>query len=213
MKIYTPSTRSVIIFCAFLLFNWNVQINESQAQTSISYKLDGWGFKSGLNITFLSEFTGDQQRNRFNLGLSYRTPLVQSLYFVPELLFQSRGSEIDTFLLPPANLNILSLDTPALIRYTFARKHRWMFTTGPNVSFAFRSRASVTQGNQTVSVGLSELTNTVTFGWIGDVGYSIPAFNGAFILGMRYKRGLSAQFEESNGAKNDIFSINLAFEF
>lgn len=214
MKTPNSSTRSTIILCAFLFFNWNLQINESQAQTSISDKLEGWGFKSGLNVTYITKASGDNPRKRFNLGVSYRVPLLSHLHFVPELLFQARGTEIEgSFQSPPIDWNILSLDTPALFRYTFARKHRWMVTSGPNVSYVFRSRISATQGNQSVSIGVSDVTKTVIFGWIGDVGYSIPAFNGAFVLGIRYNRGLGAQFKDSNGEKNDIFSVNIGFEF
>jgi len=214
MKLFNLSTHSVIIACTLLFVNWNVQINESQAQIPIAEKLEGWGFKSGLNVTYITKASGDDPRTRFNLGVSYRVPLLSHLNFVPELLFQARGTKIEGRLrIPPIDWNILSLDTPALFRYTFARKHKWMFTTGPNVSYVFRSRVSATRGNQSVSIGVSDVTKTVTFGWIGDLGYRIPAFNGAFILGIRYNRGVTAQFKDSIGEKNDVFSVNVGFEF
>ena len=213
MKIVKELTHPYSIIL-YVLTMFSLLIKPVSAQAQLHTKLEGWGLKSGLNVTFISEASGDEARNRFNLGTSYRLKLVKSLYFAPELVFQARGAKFSSgFLFPPINLNIMSIDTPALFRYTFARKNGWMFTSGPNISFAFRTRASIRNEGQTISTSASEFTNTVTFGWIGDIGYRIPALNGAFILAMRYKRGLSAQFEDSDGAKNDIFSVNVGFEF
>ena len=87
-------------------------------------QIEKWGIKSGYNLSFFAEEVNVQPRHRFNIGLSHRTRLLPHFYFVPELIFQARGAKSEEF----SNdifitNNILSLDTPALFRYTFARDH------------------------------------------------------------------------------------------
>ena len=176
------------------------------------------GFKSGLNVSHMSNTDDDIPRVRFNLGAYYRMPISKRFYFVPELLFQARGAKIEPdFSEPAPNVNILSLDTPALIRYTFRSQNGWMVTSGPNVSFAFRTRVNNDRsGDDRLSASISEIINTVTFGWIGEVGYKWPSSitKGSFLVTMRYKRGITSQFvDDPDNTINDIFSVNLGFEF
>jgi len=199
-------------YLPFLLL-FIVTINFSQ-HTYAQSKLDGLGIKSGYNLSFFANNPDDLPRHRFNLGFSYRLKLLNKFYFVPELLFHARGARSSGL---PFNIviknNILSLDTPFLFRYTFARKQGWIFSSGPNMSFAFKSSATLTQDNESKNIDLDDMTNIVTFGWIADIGYKFKVFEKSFVISSRFKKDLSAQFENSDGLKNNIFSLMLSLEF
>jgi len=194
---------------------------------SYSQLLKNVGIHSGTNVSFLTNSPGEEAQIRYNAGIYYRQNITRALKLIPGLSLQARGVDLGTLFLVPtqeglltaeASIKILSVDTPILVRYTFARPDRgWMLSSGPNFSFVANSNMSVTVStrNETVSDqnGIGDITNTVTYGWIGDLGYKFPAFGSSFVLSMRFKKEFSAQFINSAGAKNNVFSAILGFEF
>lgn len=208
------NTIKQFLFALIILFGSIILLHvKADAQSLI----DRMGFRSGLNVSHMGNIDLVKPRVRFNLGTYYRLPLNKRFYFVPELLFQARGSKVEPIgRRPTPNVNILSMDTPALVRYTFSRDNGWMVTSGPNVSYAFRSRVNTKVDGEKRSAGFSEVINTVTFGWIGEVGYKWPSsiFKGSFLVTMRYKKGITSQVvNDPDNAVNNLFSVNAGFEF
>lgn len=189
--------------------------------------LDKLAIRSGTNVSFLTNSPGENAMVKYNVGMYYRKNITSNITLIPELSLLARGVDFGTLFVQPtfaglltadASIDILSIDTPVLVRYTFGRPDRgWMLSSGPNVSFVINSDMNVKISDQNQNItqtdDISDITNTTTFGWVWDAGYKIRAFGGGFIIGARFKKDFSAQFDDSDGAKNNVFSALLSFEF
>ncbi|MFN7098998.1 MAG: porin family protein [Flavobacterium sp.] len=182
------------------------------------------GIKGGYNMSNLYTEDVDDQNvlSGFNVGLFATLPLSSSVALQPELIYSTKGAELqydNLFAQGTAKFRLNYIEVPVLIKANLTKNFNVHF--GPYAAFLVDSK--ITNQGQDGNINFEEEIdkedlNTVDFGVAAGVGFDFDSFG----IGARYNYGLSTVGKERTFAgstytfpdsKNSVLSIYAAIKF
>lgn len=182
------------------------------------------GIKGGYNMSNLYTEDVDDQNvlSGFNVGLFATLPLSSSVALQPELIYSTKGAELqydNLFAQGTAKFRLNYLEVPVLIKANLTKNFNIHF--GPYAAFLVDSK--ITNQGQDGNINFEqeidkEDLNTVDYGVAAGVGFDFDSFG----IGARYNYGLSTVGKERTFAgstytfpdsKNSVLSIYAAIKF
>ena len=182
------------------------------------------GIKGGYNMSNLYTEDVDDQNvlSGFNIGLFATLPLSSSVALQPELIYTTKGAELqydNAFTAGTAKFRLNYVEVPLLIKANLTKNFNVHF--GPYAAFLIDSK--ITNEGQNGDINFEqeidrEDLNTVDFGVAAGLGFDFDSFG----IGARYNYGLSTVGKERTYAggtytfpdsKNSVLSIYAAFKF
>ncbi len=182
------------------------------------------GIKGGYNMSNLYTEDVDDQNvlSGFNVGLFATLPLSSSVALQPELIYSTKGAELqydNLFAQGTAKFRLNYIEVPVLIKANLTKNFNIHF--GPYAAFLVDSK--ITNQGQDGNINFEqeidkEDLNTVDYGVAAGVGFDFDSFG----IGARYNYGLSTVGKERTFAgstytfpdsKNSVLSIYAAIKF
>ena len=182
------------------------------------------GIKGGYNMSNLYTEDVDDQNvlSGFNIGLFATLPLSSSVALQPELIYTTKGAELqydNAFTAGTAKFRLNYVEVPVLIKANLTKNFNVHF--GPYAAFLVDSK--ITNEGQNGDINFEqeidrEDLNTVDFGVAAGLGFDFDSFG----IGARYNYGLSTVGKERTYAggtytfpdsKNSVLSIYAAIKF
>ena len=182
------------------------------------------GIKGGYNMSNLYTEDVDDQNvlSGFNIGLFATLPLSSSVALQPELIYTTKGAELqydNAFTAGTAKFRLNYVEVPLLIKANLTKNFNVHF--GPYAAFLIDSK--ITNEGQNGDINFEqeidkEDLNTVDFGVAAGLGFDFDSFG----IGARYNYGLSTVGKERTYAggtytfpdsKNSVLSIYAAIKF
>ena len=179
-------------------------ISQAYSQKKVNYGAKAGGIFSG----FHTNTSANTSNFGFNLGAIANLELTKNLNLQSELLLSKKGGDIIMGGIGSLNINLMYIDIPVNIQYSFLKK--LSFDAGPQINFLINSKGkfynSFDSSNQEVEI---TDTNSIDFGVNGGLTYSI---NDKLKIQARYFYGLSKVFK-NNRYKNSAVSLSLLYFF
>lgn len=179
------------------------------------------GLKGGVNLTnlYVDDVDDENVKVGYHIGIYHDAPITDFLSIQPEILFTSKGAEVqyDGFLGGSGKYryNLNYLEIPVLVKLKMAG---FNVHAGPYAAFLVGANVKDVDSNGNVQ-GVTSLDrddfNQVDFGASLGVGFDFLGGN----IGARYDFGLNeidrSNFagEAASSAKNSAFMLSIGFDF